>query len=238
MTLRSAVSFLTPVGGARTPGAGTLDWFWLVGAGLGAAVGGIWWAAAQAWPAALAAAVAVTADLAFTGMLHFDGLLDSADGLLPPIDRRRRLQVMSAPDVGAFAVGVGGSALVLRWAALWALRPNVLIITSLWCLSRSGMAVAARTVPYARENEGGGLASAFAGRARVLPVVLGVGISVVAACTWRPLAGGVSVLAAGVAAAGVVALGRARLGGYTGDVLGASGFVAETVGLVVAAARW
>ena len=29
-----------------------------------------------------------------------------------------------------------------------------------------------------------------------------------------------------------------RLGGYTGDVLGAAGLVAETVGLLVAAGRW
>jgi cobalamin synthase len=41
-----------------------------------------------------------------------------------------------------------------------------------------------------------------------------------------------------MAAIGVVALARRRLGGYTGDVLGASGVVLETVGLVVAAARW
>lgn len=238
MTLRSAVSFLTPVGGARTPSAATLDWFWLVGAALGAAVGAVWWASAHVWPAALAAAIAVAADLALTGMLHFDGLLDSADGLLPPLDRRRRLQVMSTPDVGAFAVGVGASALALRWAALWALKPSLLITTSLWCLSRSGMAVAARTQPYAREGEGGGLASAFAGRTRALPIAIGVAVSVAAACAWRPLAGGISVVAAALAAAGVVALGRARLGGYTGDVLGASGYLAETVGLVVAAARW
>jgi cobalamin synthase len=36
----------------------------------------------------------------------------------------------------------------------------------------------------------------------------------------------------------VVALAYRRLGGYTGDVLGAAGLVAETVGLLVAAARW
>jgi cobalamin synthase len=40
------------------------------------------------------------------------------------------------------------------------------------------------------------------------------------------------------AGAGVVALARRRLGGFTGDVLGAAGLVAETVALLVAAARW
>jgi len=36
----------------------------------------------------------------------------------------------------------------------------------------------------------------------------------------------------------VVGLAWRRLGGYTGDVLGAAGVVAETVGLLVAAAKW
>lgn len=238
MSLRSAVSFLTPLGGPTRPGPATLDWFWLVGAGLGAAVGAVWWAAARAWPRPLAAAVAVVADLALTGMLHFDGLLDSADGLLPAVPRARRLEIMSTPDIGAFAIGTGGAALLLRWAALWALRPAVLIVAGLWCVSRTAMAVAARTQPYARAAAGGGLASAFAGPWRPLPAILGAAVSIAAACVWRPLAGGVALAAAALTAAGVVALARRRVGGYTGDVLGACGFLAETVGLVVAAAKW
>jgi adenosylcobinamide-GDP ribazoletransferase len=210
----------------------------MVGAGLGAAVGGVWWAAARAWPAPLAAGIAIAADLALTGMLHFDGLLDSADGLLPPVPRARRLEIMSSPDVGAFAVGTGAASLLLRWAALWALRPAVLLVAALWCLSRTAMALVARTQPYARAETGGGLASAFLGPPRALPVALGGGVSVAAACLWRPLAGGVALAAAAASGAAVVALARRRIGGYTGDVLGACGFVAETVGLVVAAARW
>jgi adenosylcobinamide-GDP ribazoletransferase len=48
------------------------------------------------------------------------------------------------------------------------------------------------------------------------------------------------VFAAGALAGfgAVLALAWRRLGGYTGDVLGAAGVVAETVGLLVAAARW
>jgi adenosylcobinamide-GDP ribazoletransferase len=49
----------------------------------------------------------------------------------------------------------------------------------------------------------------------------------------------VAVAAAGLAGFGaVLTLAWRRLGGYTGDVLGAAGIVAETVGLLVAAARW
>ncbi len=54
----------------------------------------------------------------------------------------------------------------------------------------------------------------------------------------RGFPGAIALCAAALTAAGVVALGVRRLGGFTGDVLGASGVLAETVGLVVAAAKW
>jgi len=50
---------------------------------------------------------------------------------------------------------------------------------------------------------------------------------------------GIAAVAGVVAgAAGVIAIARRRIGGFTGDVLGASGVVGETTGLLVAAARW
>jgi adenosylcobinamide-GDP ribazoletransferase len=230
------VAFLTSVGGSRPPGPRTLDWFGVVGAALGALLGVIWWAAGKAWTFWVAAAVVVVADLALTGMLHFDGLLDSADGLLAPMDRGRRLAVMASPETGAFAVAAGGAALLLRWVALAAIRPTVLLIASLWCLSRTGMAAAARYLPYARAE--GGLASAFTGKPRPAAIVLGLAASVGLACAWRPLAGGVAVGCALVAGGGVLWLAFRRIGGFTGDVLGAFGVVAETAGLLVAAAKW
>ncbi len=234
--MRAAVAFLTAVGGSRRPGPRTFDWFGLVGAGIGAVLGLIWWAADRAWTPGLAAAVVVVADLAITGMLHFDGLLDSADGLLPPMDRDRRLAVMASPETGAFAVGAGGAVLLLRWAALSALRPTVLLPASLWCLSRTGMATAARYLPYARQP--GGLASAFTGKPRAWTAAFGVALSLGLALGWRPLAGSVAVGAAIVTGGGLLWLATRRIGGYTGDVLGAFGMVAETAGLVVAAAKW
>jgi cobalamin synthase len=48
----------------------------------------------------------------------------------------------------------------------------------------------------------------------------------------------VAVASSAVAFGLVVLWARHRIGGYTGDVLGAAGMVAETIGLLVAAARW
>jgi adenosylcobinamide-GDP ribazoletransferase len=199
----------------------------------------------------VAAAVVVIADLAITGMLHFDGLIDTADGLLPPLSPARRLEVMADPHVGAFGVVAGAAVLLVRWASLAALRPGILLLAGLWCLSRTAMAVVARTQPYVRGQ--GGLAHAFAaacsgGRARPadawpgirrwLPLGAGLVLTGVLLGFWKAGPGAAAGAAALVAATAVVLLARRRIGGYTGDVLGACGVLAESAGLMVAAAKW
>jgi len=232
--MRRALSFLTPLGGAVSPSPSTLGWFPVVGAALGLGLGGVWWLADRLWAAPVAAAVVVAVDLALTGLLHFDGLVDSADGLLPPLDRERRLDVMADPAAGAFGVGAAVVVVLLRWAALAALAPAPLLLAAVWCASRLAMAVVARWAPYARP---GGLAGAFLeGGRRGVPVA-GILLAVVLAVA----AGGDGVAAIvflAVAAGGVVALAVRRIGGFTGDVLGAAGIVGETAGLLAAAARW
>jgi adenosylcobinamide-GDP ribazoletransferase len=81
------------------------------------------------------------------------------------------------------------------------------------------------------------LATRFRGASPWPPLILGAVLSASAAVLagWPAL---VAVGAAGIAAAAVVAFAVRRLGGFTGDVLGAAGMLAETVGLVVASARW
>jgi adenosylcobinamide-GDP ribazoletransferase len=239
--MRRAVAFLTPLGGATPPGPDALAWFPVVGGAMGLLIGGVWWVAGRWWPPALAAVIVVGVDLALTGMLHFDGLIDSADGLLPPRDPAGRLAIMAAPDAGAFGVCAAVVALLCRWVALGVIHPAPLLLAGLWASSRTAMAVIVRTQRYARADAGGGLVSAFVpapGSPGRLALAAGLAGSVLIAAFWRTLAGPVAVAAGGLAAAGVVALARKRIGGYTGDVLGAAGVVAETVGLLVAAARW
>ena len=235
--MREALAFLTPFGGARRPTPGALRAFPVVGAAMGLGLGGLWWVAGRAWPATVAAVIVVVADLAATGMIHMDGLADSADGLLPHLSRARRLEVMATPDVGAFGATIVGAVLLARFAALAALRPSPLLLAALYCASRTAMASVVDRVPYARA--GGGLASAFQGRKVPATLVLvAVAAAVAGAAAWARPAGPVAVAAALAAFVAVVALGVRRLGGYTGDVLGAAGVVGESVGLIVAAAKW
>jgi adenosylcobinamide-GDP ribazoletransferase len=228
------------MGRSGPPEPGTLRWFPVVGATVGLVVGGVWWGSAQLWPPLVAAVLAVVADLVVTGMLHVDGLADSADGLLAPMTRGRRLEVMATPEVGAFGVTAVAVVLAARVACLAGTRPAPLLIAGLWCASRTLMAVAVTVAPYARPA--GGLASAFR-RAEGGPVARVILVAGGAAAFLLAFAGsgapGVVAVAVAVAAgAGVLAFAHGRLGGYTGDVLGGAGLIAESAGLIVAAARW
>jgi adenosylcobinamide-GDP ribazoletransferase len=235
--VRAAVGFLTPLPvGTTTPDAATLPVLPVVGALLGLLIGAVWWATGEILPPLVAAAVVVAADVALTGALHLDGLADTADGLLSHLEgSQRRLAVMRAPDVGVFGVVAVTAALLLRAAAFASMAPDAALVGALWAASRGAMAAALVTVPYV----GGGLGAAFLGAPRgpVLAVsaLVPLGLALLAD---DALAAVVAVVIGLLAAAGTVLLGRRRLGGVTGDVLGAAGIVAETAGLVVATARW
>ncbi len=232
-----ALGFLTVLGRSRPPTPRALTWFGPTGALLGAALGLLWWGTSNAWSPIVAAAIVVAADLAITGMLHLDGLADAADGLLPHLERRRRLAVMAAPDVGAFGIATVVAALLLRFAALTAMAPDgwhaVAFLAGVWCAARTLMAVTACVVSYAR---GSGLATAFLGGSVVGPLVLGAPLTALAVA--RGVGGIVAVIVGTAGGALVVVLAQRRLGGFTGDVLGAAGIVTETIALVVASARW
>jgi adenosyl cobinamide kinase/adenosyl cobinamide phosphate guanylyltransferase/cobalamin synthase len=220
--LRQAVAFLTPLGGAITPTPAAFTWFPLVGALLGLALGGLWWALDGPLGPLGAAALVVAVDLAVTGALHFDGLLDSADGLLPHMRLERRLSVMADPTVGAFAVATGATTLLLRTAALASVgTAHPLLLAALWSLSRTAMAVTALTGRYARAH---GLASSFLGAAEnqpgtgghrpgpaapqwILPAAVGLILSVGLSVLDDPKAI-TAILAAALAAAAMAALAR------------------------------
>lgn len=235
----SAVSFLTVVGRAAAPSPRALPAFPVVGALIGLAVGGVWWGAGELWPPLIAAVLAVAADAVITGLLHLDGLSDAADGLLPPLDRDRRLAVMRDPAVGAFGAVTLIVVLALRIAAFASMPAAPWLVAALWCASRAAMAVIATIMRYARAD--GGIATAFRGGPGpwwrwVVPLGLGLVIAAGLAAVdvgWR------AVIVLGCAALGsvaVAALARVRLGGFTGDVLGAAGVIGETAGLMAAAA--
>ena len=173
-----------------------------------------------------------------TRVLHWDGLADTADGLTASYDAERSLAVMRTGDVGP--AGTVAIVLVagLQVAALAALVPRehtAATVVLLLCASRAALVLACvRGVPAARRD---GLGSLHVGS---VPRAVAVGVTalgVVAGTVAAALDGSPWVgAAAALAAIGVVLLLVARcvrrLGGVTGDVLGACVEVAFAVLLV------
>lgn len=233
--LGEAISFLTSVGrrAGAPPSAAAVAWFPAVGAGEGLALGGLWAIATRLLPPIPAGAVVTALDLALTGGLHLDGLADSADGLLPALSPQRRLAAMADPAIGAFGAAAVALVVTTRAVALGAFpRPRPLLLACLWSASRASMVLAMRHLPYARP---GGIVSAFLDDRDAAP-------------PWRDAAtvllpaavagtGRLAPLVGATCSAGAVhLLARRRIGGFTGDTLGAAGILAETVGLLAALA--
>ena len=202
------------------------------------------WLAGQALPPLLTAAIALAVLALGSGGLHWDGLADTADGLAVPGDRERRLAVMRSGDVGP----VGAATLVLVLLAQAAAVADVVArLGASEAAVTAGLAVVvSRTVvtmactngiPGARAD---GLGSAVAGSVP-WPVTVAV-LAGAAGLSW--LVDGVPGLAgvalAAIAAGAVLWCARRRLGGVTGDVLGACvelalvGFLVAEVALLPA----
>ena len=244
--LRAALELLTPLGRARdAPSRSAMAWFPVAGACIGALDGLAWQLARRVLEPLPAGVTAAAADAVLTGALHLDGLADTADGCLAHVPARARLDIMATPEVGAFGTVALALALATRSSALATQPPSLALSVALGAASRSLMAGATATMAYARP---GGLVTAFlaspapaADPVPADPVPAAVTAGIAGALLVAGAGGGrraVEAVAAGSAAA-LVVLGAAerRLGGYTGDVLGAAGVACEAVGLLVAGRR-
>jgi adenosylcobinamide-GDP ribazoletransferase len=209
-------------------------WWPLIGAGLGAIVGGVLILAGSVLSPAIAAGLALGLGLLLTGAQHEDGFADSCDGFGGGgPDRARVLDIMRDSRVGAFAV-VGLIVLIgLKWLALADLPPAWLLIAPIVAaaLSRAAAAALMAVLPYARTepSRAAPVTSRLRGGRLALPLLLGV-LPLLALPALHALA--CLAVAALVWAIAAVWLAR-RLGGYTGDCLGATQQIAELAVLLI-----
>lgn len=193
-------------------------------------------ALAAGLPAMVAAGLALAVQVMLTGAMHEDGLADAADGLWGGFSRERRLEIMKDSRTGAYGVIALILGLGLRWSALSALfaTAGVWPMLALAMMSRAVMPALMAALPNARAA---GLSQSV-GRPRTLPCLLAAGL---AAALSLPLMGGAALgaaLAMGATALGLGVLAKAKIGGQTGDILGASQQVAEIAGLLALLAIW
>jgi adenosylcobinamide-GDP ribazoletransferase len=207
-----------------------------VGAALGAVLGGLLLGLdAIAVPPLAAGVTVVGAGALLTRGLHLDGLADTADGLGAYRSRQRALDIMKRPDVGPFGVAALVLTLLGQAAAVAALpaRGWSAALAAVVAATAAGRAAASwacrRGVPAARPD---GLGALVAGTVRGPALAVGtaaVAALAVPAVPGRPWQGPAAVLAALAVAVLLQRHVVRRLGGITGDVLGAAVEVTTTL---------
>lgn len=183
-------------------------------------------------PPQIAAALCLAATALLTGAMHEDGLADTLDGLFGGWTRERRLEIMKDSHIGSYGVLGLVIASLARWSAL-----SALIAAGAWpallaaaALSRAPMAVIMAVLPNAR---GSGL-SASTGRPGRTRVVLCCGLALALALAGMGGAALGMLLAVALVSATVALTARQRIGGQTGDILGAAQVLSETAALALA----
>lgn len=215
-----------------------VPWFPVVGALLGAIlylIALLYVCSPLQWPEGAAAVVLVVSVL-LTRALHLDGLADCADGFGGSREREKTLAIMKDSSVGAFGAIALVLVLLVKWTAFSQLIDKSLEvwIVAAYVASRAMQAELAGRLPYARSE--GGTAGPFvegAGMAHRVSALLIAGILLLAVC--GPLGLG-ALLLGWIAATWFGAFCRRRVGGITGDLLGAASEIVESLILFVSAA--
>ncbi len=225
-----------PVAGARPEEFGRAVLFYPVA---GLLIGGLLWEfdlllAGTAAP--LRAALLVAAWWWLSGGLHLDGLADSADAWVGGQgDRERTLAIMKDPASGPAGVAAVVLVLLLKFAALQVLPPAAwppLLLAPL--LGRTALVVLLLTTPYVRTGGMGAAAAEGLPRGAGWLLVLLIATATAALGGRGPWLVPLLALLWGLLRWRM----QARVGGVTGDLLGAAAELSEVVVLLALLLRW
>lgn len=187
-----------------------------------------WGVGLPPWPAAF---LTLAGLVWLTGALHEDGLADFADGAGGGATPQRRLEIMRDSRIGTYGATTLVLSLGLRVAVVAALvepRTVLLALIAAHAASRGFMVLLAGFQGPARQD---GLFASLGGPGAARAVAAGlIGASLAMTSGYRLAGVGAALLAplAGLVAAGIVGhIAQRRLGGLTGDVLGAAQQAAE-----------
>lgn len=215
-----------------------------VGLFIGTVAAAVWWATARWTSPAVAAVLCTVATVVLTGAFHEDGLADTCDGLGGHVSRERSLEIMKDSRIGSYGA-CGLVLMLLLKVSVLAAMPLLLAVPALLLghtVSRAMAVVLIGRLPYAGDADAAKakpLAQTI-GRSGVLVAVGWAGLVSLAVVAVRPVWGSAVLLCLAVAA--VLAwwcarCWRRRLGGFTGDTLGATQQIVEA-GVLLAWLVW
>ncbi|MCL4107731.1 UNVERIFIED_CONTAM: hypothetical protein GTU68_022192 [Idotea baltica] len=213
-------------------------WAYPVAGGLAALLAGLGGLGfgALGLPDTIVAGLALAVLILITGALHEDGLADTADGLWGGWTLDRRLEIMKDSHIGSYGVLALTLSVLLRWACLVALVPTGAFLPALvvaGMLSRAGMIAVMGALRNARK---GGL-SATTGRPQTGIIAIGGGLAVLATLLCFGFAATFALMITLVfVTSSAAAIANRKIGGQTGDTLGATQQINEIALLACLAA--
>jgi len=213
---------------------------WVVGAAGALALAG----ASALWPPLVAAVLCTVVTVLLTGAFHEDGLADVADGLGGASTRERALEIMKDSRIGAFGAIALVLALGLKFALLAALVAQgaftaCAALLAAHVLSRLAPIALMRALPYVGGDGGKAkpMADAVSGASVGIAVLWSLPAAALLLLGFGPALGLAALLAPALAALAMLRLLRRRLGGFTGDGLGATQQLSELAIYLALAAR-
>lgn len=207
----------------------SIDYFPVVGLLLGGMIAAIGWLFAKCLPSSVAGTLLVVALAILTRALHLDGLADTADGIGSGKEPVKALEIMKDSRTGAFGVVAVALVLLMKMQGFIALcdKEAWFSLALVPCLSRFGLNVLAAFSVYARQS--GGLGRYFVGKE--VKARLWLPFSCTLAFCWCFLeqAGVLLCLLVAIISLLTSRYFQKRLGGVTGDVLGAHVEILEAI---------
>ncbi len=237
-SLISAIQFLTvfPLGlktDEKDLGR-SIPWFPIAGLCVGAVSALVYWAANRLHlPPILSSALAVVSLAVLSGGLHLDGLADGADGLFSHRSPDRILEIMKDSRIGTMGVLALVFAILIKWIALLSLAPEQAIpmLFLAPCASRAAMSVCLTLFPYARQD---GLAKVFMRFRHPSDFVVPLLIAMVTGWFCLHINGIIIVFVPVMIGIAFSFYCKNKIGGITGDTLGAVSEIGETVSFLAA----
>jgi adenosylcobinamide-GDP ribazoletransferase len=226
-----AVQFLTivPVPGGTAPHRAAF-FFPLVGAALGAAAGGVLWAAAQVLPSSIAALLALLFLIVVTGGLHEDGLADVFDAFRAGRPPERILAILKDSRIGTYGALAIVMASLARWQAIDALGDRAFAaLAAAAGASRGGMVLLAYVSKPAGEGLGKAFVAGLSGPAAILAALQAAALGFLCG----PVDGAAALAGNALAVLLLRAWFHRRLGGVNGDCLGATCQILEVQTLLI-----
>ncbi len=224
-----ALQFLTRLPLPADPGysperfAASPRWYPAVGLLVGALTGAVFWLCVLIFPPVLAALISTAFGLLLTGCFHEDGFADCCDGLGGGATPERALEIMRDSRLGTYGAAGLGVMLGAKVLALGALPAAIvpLALIAGHAASRASAVLVIATSRYVRQDGTGKPVARGTGPAGIaLALVTGMlGLAGLALCAQWAIIGAVAGLVLGHLA--MRSRFERRLGGYTGDCLGA-----------------